>query len=508
VDAADAKDEPGRWEIGEETRSGLSRRRLLGGAAAGAAGYALGAGGAPAPVEAASRPRRVDVVVVGAGLAGLRAAQRLRQKGHSVAVLEARDRVGGRILNRGLGGNRGVVEVGGQWVGPTQHRIQKLISDLGLRTFPTFNQGKNVYYRASAPIPRQTYTGAIPPANGASLIELAVILARLNQMAAEVPLDRPWTAARAAEYDGQTLESFKQANTTIPETRDLFDLGIQAVFAAEPRDLSLLHTLFYIHSAGSFENLINTQGGAQEQRIVGGSQRIAIKLAKQLGRSIVLEAPVMEIERVRGGVIAHTPRGAWKAKRAIVAVPPTIAGRIRYSPRLPGLRDQLTQRVPMGTVIKTMVVYDRPFWRDDGLTGQATSDTGAVRITYDNSPPDGKPGVMLGFIEGTQARRLLGASRRARRSAVLESLERYFGSRARTGAKAYIEKSWADEPWTRGCYVGFMPPGVLLDYGEALRRPVGPIHWAGTETATVWNGYLDGAVQSGDRAAREVMGRL
>ena len=484
---------------------GLSRRSLLGGAAAGAAGYAL-AGGAPQAV-AAGRPRKADVVVVGAGLAGLSAALKLKGRGHSVAVLEARDRVGGRTLNHPLN-RREVVEVGGQWVGPTQHRIQGLIRELGLKTFPTYNTGQNVYYRSGAPIKRQTYTGAIPPANAASLAEIAVLLARLNEMAAEVPLERPWKAARAAEYDGQTLETFKLANTATAEARDLFDLGIQAVFAAEPRDLSLLHALFYIHSAGSFENLIDTAGGAQEQRVVGGSQLIALRMARRLGRSVVLEAPVFEIERRRRDLLVHSPRGSWRARRVIVAVPPTLAGRIRYSPRLPGQRDQLTQRVPMGTVIKTMVVYDRPFWREEGLTGQATSDTGAARITYDNSPPDGGPGVLLGFIEGAHARHLLGASRRERRTAVLSSLERYFGPRARKNARRYIEKSWADEQWTRGCYGGYMPPGVWLDYGEALRRPVGRIHWAGTETATVWNGYLDGAVQSGRRAAGEVLRHL
>jgi monoamine oxidase len=495
-------------EHGEESRRGLTRRRLVGTAAAGAAGYTVSSVAGPTAARAASR-HGADVVVVGAGLAGLAAARRLRRSGKSVAVLEARDRVGGRTLNHHLGHGK-VVEIGGQWVGPTQNRVLKLIEDLGLKTFKTYVDGENVYYRrANAPgLRRQTYTGTIPPANPASLVELAKALNSLDQMAAEVPLDEPWKAANAASWDGQTFETWKLDNTTIDETRDLIDLGIEAVFAAEPRDLSLLHVLFYIHSGGSFENLINTAGGAQDSRIVGGSQKISIEVARRLGDSVVLEAPVRRIERHAGKVEVHTPRGVWHAKRAIVTVPPTLAGRIRYQPDLPAPRDQLTQRVPMGSVIKCMAVYARPFWREDGLSGMATSDTGPVKVTFDNSPPSGRPGVMLGFIEGQEARNLTRKSKRERRRAVLGSLELYFGSNARTEATEYFDKSWAEDPWTRGCYVGYFPTGVLTGYRDAIRRPVGPIHWAGTETATEWSGYMDGAVQSGERAADEVLAEL
>jgi monoamine oxidase len=458
--------------------------------------------------QAATR-KKVDVVVVGAGLAGLSAARRLRRGGASVAVLEARDRVGGRTLNHPLGRGE-VVEIGGQWVGPTQNRVLELIKDLGLSTFKTYVDGKNVYYRRANPpgLRRQLYNGTIPPANVASLVELAKALNSLDKMADQVPLEEPWKASSAHEWDGQTFETWKLANTTIDETRDLIDLGIESVFAAEPRDLSFLHVLFYIHSGGSFENLINTSGGAQDSRIVGGSQQISIEVAKRLGDRVVLKAPVERIAHRRGRATVHTPKGAWEAGRVIVTVPPTLAGRIAYEPHLPASRDQLTQRVPMGSVIKCMAVYDRPFWREEGLSGMATSDTGPVKLTFDNSPPDGRPGVLLGFIEGQSARNLTRKPQAERRKAVLECLERYFGSRARTQATDYFDKSWAEDPWTRGCYVGYFPTGVLTGYRNAIRKPIGPIHWAGTETATEWSGYMDGAVQSGERAADEVLADL
>jgi monoamine oxidase len=493
---------------GGKQSGGLTRRRLVGTAAAGAAGYTVSQVAGPSLAGAAPR-KRVDVVVVGAGLAGLSAARRLKRGGASVVVLEARDRVGGRTLNHKLGHGE-VVEIGGQWVGPTQNRVLALVKELGLKTFKTYVNGKNVYYRQANPPPTrlQLYTGTIPPLNPASLVELAKALNSLDKMAAEVPLEEPWKASSAHEWDGQTLETWKLANTTSDETREIFDLGVEAVFAAEPRDLSLLHVLFYVHSGGSFENLINTPGGAQDSRVVGGSQVISIEVAKRLGDRVVLKAPVERIVH-RGGVVkADTPKGTWEASRAIVTVPPTLAGRIAYEPHLPAPRDQLTQRVPMGSVIKCMAVYDRPFWRDDGLSGMATSDTGPVKVTFDNSPPDGKPGVMLGFIEGQAARNFTRKSQAERRKAVLESFERYFGSKARTQAIDYFDKSWAEDPWTRGCYVGYLPTGVLTGYRNAIRKPIGPIHWAGTETATEWSGYMDGAVQSGERAADEVLARL
>ncbi len=481
------------------TKRGLTRRHLVGSAAAGTAGVALGG----LPASAAAAKRRTDVIVVGAGLAGLAAATKLKKAGRSVTVLEARNRVGGRTLNHPIGHGK-VAEIGGQWVGPTQDYVLKAIDDLGLKTFKTYADGENVYYRAGV---RKTYTGIIPPANVASLVELQKVITELDNMANTIDPKAPWKAANAFEWDGQTVETWKLANTTIQETRDLFDLGVESVFAAEPRDLSLLHLLFYIRAAKSFEALINTGGGAQDSRVVGGSQQISIRLAKQLGGSVVLDAPVYRIDHGRGGIEIRTEQGNFTAKRVIVAVPPTLAGRIRYSPELPPKRDQLMQRVPMGTVTKCMAVYDKPFWRDDGLSGMATSDTGPVKLTYDNSPPDGKPGVLLGFIEGQSARDRLKSSQADRRKAVLGSFERYFGAKAKN-AKSYFDKSWAADPWTRGCYVGYYPTGVLTGYREAISAPVGAIHWAGTETASEWNGYMDGALQSGERAAKEALAKL
>jgi monoamine oxidase len=285
----------------------------------------------------------------------------------------------------------------------------------------------------------------------------------------------------------------------------LVQLAVEAVFAAQPEDLSLLHVLFYVHSAGGFDRLVDTAGGAQQDRFVGGSQLVAVRMAEQLGDRVVLDTPVRRIAQHREKGVRVVAEGMIvKAQRAIVALPPTLCGRLVYDPPLPGFRDQLTQRMPQGAVIKCMAVYDHPFWREAGLTGQATSDTGPVKLTFDNSPPSGTPGVLLGFLEGRQARLLGRESVDLRREVVLDCFSRYFGPEA-LNARRYIERSWAEEEWTRGCYGCYMPTGGWTGYGTALRAPSGRLHWAGAETATVWSGYMDGAVQSGQRAAAEVL---
>jgi monoamine oxidase len=464
-----------------------------------------------------------DVAIVGAGLAGLVAARRLVAAGQQPLVVEARDRVGGRLLNEEIGGGK-VVEVGGQWIGPTQERLAALAAELGVDTFPTHDEGRHLIEMAGK---RTSYTGALTDArvglvrelsraiSPLALADLEQARARLDRMAREVPLEEPWMAPRAAAWDGQTFATWVGRNTRTEGARRLFELATEAVWAAEPGDVSLLHVLFYTHSGGGFNALVGTGGGAQQDRFHGGSQRLALLMAAALGPERVrLGAPVRLIEHGADGVVLHAdgPGGesgglTVRARRAIVAIPPTLAGRIAYDPPLPARRDQLTQRMPQGTVIKTMAIYERPFWREEGLSGQATSDAGPARVVFDNSPPDGSPGVLLGFLEGRLARQWGARPAAERRAAVLAGHARLFGEQA-ARPERFIERIWAEEEWTRGCYGCLMTTGGWTEYGRALRAPIGPIHWAGAETATVWNGYMDGAVQSGERAAAEILPSL
>ena len=448
--------------------------------------------------------READVIVVGAGLAGLAAARAVSAAGASVLVIEARDRVGGRVLNHDIGDGK-VVEVGGQWIGPTQDRLAELARELGVQTFPTHASGDNLLeYGGSL----RRYSGAIPRLNPAVLVDVQQAQTRLNRLARKVPLDAPWKASKAAKLDGQTAATWMRRNMATKSGRMLLELGVEAVWAAQPEDMSLLHMLFYIHSAGSLELLFETEGGAQQDRFVGGSQLIPVRMAEGLGAErLALSAPVRRIEHGADGVTVHADGVVARGRRAIVAIAPTLAGRIAYDPPLSGYRDQLTQRMPLGTVAKCMAVYEEPFWRAEGLSGQATSERGPVRLMFDNSPPDGSPGVLLGFLEGRHARELGRLAPEERRAAVIDCFARVFGPRAASPAE-YVERLWAEEEWTRGCYGCHMPTGGWTGYGPALRAPVGPLHWAGAEYAQVWNGYMDGAVRSGDVAAADVLGLL
>ena len=320
----------------------------------------------------------VDVVIVGAGLAGLTAARELVGAGREVVVLEARDRVGGRTLNHALTDGT-VVEVGGQWIGPTQLRMAKLVADLGLETFPTYNDGEHIL-RFGTSLGR--YRGTIPRISPIVLADMGRAQSRFDRLAKRVPLEAPWAADRAEEWDAQTFATWIRRNVRTSKARALFDLYSEAVFAAEPADFSLLHALFYTHSGGGVDAMAGTRGGAQQDRFVGGSQLVALGLAEQLGDRVRLGAPVRRIDHKDAGVTVLADGVLATGRAAVVAVPPTLAARIDYEPALPAYRDQLTQRVPAGSVIKCNLVYDAPFWRDEGLTGQATGDQGPVKVTF------------------------------------------------------------------------------------------------------------------------------
>ena len=441
----------------------------------------------------------VDVVVVGAGVAGLVAARELVAAGHDVLVLEARDRVGGRLLNAPLP-DGSPIDVGGQWVGPTQHKVLALLNNLGLSTFPTHMAGRHIAELGGS---RSDYTGRIPRLDPVTLADIGQTQWRLDRMASAVPTAEPWRAANANRLDAQTFDSWLRQTARTRRGRSFFRLVTEAVFSSGPEDMSALWAGFYIGAAGGLDALIDTAGGAQQDRIVGGAQSIALTIAGELGDRVVMNCPVTEIDWSEAQATVRAPCRRVRARHVVVALPPPLASRIRYSPGLPSDRDQLVQRMPMGRVIKVNVVYDEPFWRADGWSGQANSDTRPLGTVFDNTPYSGGPGILVGFLEGRHAdaaSRLHPADRRAH---IVDDLAGYFGPQARSPVNV-VELDWAAEEFSRGCYGAFATPGTLTRFGPHLRRPIGPLRWAGTETATRWAGYMDGAVESGQRAAQEI----
>ncbi|EON67076.1 hypothetical protein W97_06193 [Coniosporium apollinis CBS 100218] len=458
------------------------------------------------------RTDQVDVAIVGAGLSGLSAAKELSAVGKTILVLEARDRVGGRILDVKLP-NGGVVETGAAFIGPSQDRVLALAAELQLETFPTYNSGENVLWQDGERVtyPTEGPAGNIPPISESSLMQLAEAQARLNAMAQEIDVNAPWNHPQAVELDSTTFDSWLDGATPLEEARFLFDVATTSIFSAEPRELSLLYVVAYIASAGNsttpgtLERLTSTAGGAQERRIKGGMQQLAVKLAERLGKKrIALNAPVRRVER-RGDSYQVTADGITiKARHVVIAMSPPLAARIVYRPQLPAQRDQLTQRLPMGSIGKAIAIYNQPFWRADGLTGQAVSDSGVVRSAFDISPEDGSYGALMGFIEADQMRKLDDKSEQEIQLRVTNDFVNYFGTNA-SNPIGWVIQRWDNEEFSRGGPVAFGPPGVLTQYAPALTRPFERIHFAGTESAPYWTGYLDGAIRSGERVAKEIL---
>lgn len=442
-----------------------------------------------------------SVAIVGAGLAGLTAARELRRRGAEVTVLEAQDRVGGRTLNHTFDDGT-TVEVGGQWIGPTQDRLAALASELGIGTYPTYDTGESLVELREGPPPKRfdnDYFGLPPHV----IADLGVAQLRIDRLAAKVPLDAPWAAPRARRLDSETVASWMRRNVRTGLGRDTLRVMVEAVFSAEPEDISMLHFLFYLHSGGDLDNLLRTGGGAQDERFHGGSQEISLRMAAELGDAVRLSSPVLSIAQSEDGVTVGGHWGQLDADRAVIAVAPAVIPRISFSPALSGRRAQLHAKMPPGYVIKCMARYERPFWRERGLSGQAGSMVRPLAITFDNSPADGSCGVLLGFLEGSHGRRAAALAPEERRALVLGDLAAYFGPQA-LDALEYVEQDWAGEEWIRGGYGAHLAPGTWTDYGPLLREPEGRIHWAGSETSAVWNGYMDGAVRSGERVAAEI----
>jgi monoamine oxidase len=440
-----------------------------------------------------------DVAIVGAGLSGLRAARSLVDTGHDVVLLEARERVGGRLLNASLGD--GVqVDLGGQWVGSDHSRVQDLAGELGIEIFPQFGEGRNLLDVGGV---RRRYRGTIPRLGLGVLWDVFVARRRIARLARDVGAEQPWAADRAAELDGQTFAEWCEENVRTEIARELIGLAGRTVWGTGPEELSMLHVLFYVSAAGSFDKLIDTEGGAQQDRLEGGAQALALGLAASLGERVRPGAPVRRIEQRGEGIRVLADGVEVEAPRTIVAVPPAVAARIEFDPVLPEQRQRLAEQLRPGRLNKCIALYQEPFWRADGFSGESVTDAGPVTLTFDCSPRDGSAGVMLGFVGGPEAGEMEAMEPAERRAAVLACFERLFGSQAAQPLD-YTEQTWAAEEWSGGGPTSNFGPGGWTDCGPALREPVGGIHWAGTETATVWSGYMEGALQAGERAAAEV----
>ncbi|WP_258952992.1 flavin monoamine oxidase family protein [Lentzea californiensis] len=444
-----------------------------------------------------------DVVVVGAGYAGLAAASRLSAAGLGVVVLEAADRVGGRAVSEMLpSGVR--VDHGAQWIGPSQKRFHELAAQFECTTFPAWETGRHVEVWHDGT--RADYSGTLPK-SGPGVAGHERVTALLDELALTVDLDQPWLTPNFDVLDSMSAEEFFQSQTEDEDALRRLALVVQSVWCCEPREVSFFHVLFYVASAGGCGQLAGTSGSARDSRLSGGADALALAMAASL--TVRLDEPVLTIRHTADGVEVVTGKAVVRARRAIVTVPPAALGRIGFEPALPPARRGWTGHTPMGRVAKVHAVYEEPFWRKKDRSGIATlygrNPVGAV---FDNSPQDASRGVLVAFVHGDRVDRWAAAPDDVRRADVLAALAEVAGARARMPVD-YAEMAWSEDGWTIGGYACFVYPGGWTQFGEhGWRAPTGTVHWAGTETASVWNGHVDGALTSGDRAADEVIAAL
>lgn len=443
---------------------------------------------------------QTDIVIIGAGYAGIAAARRLHEANKNFVVVEARDRIGGRTHTRQLACGA-TVDLGAQWIGPTQHHIWKWVKETNTETYDTYDTGKNILsYKNNI----STYKGTIPKIDPVSLIDLGIALERINKLCKQIPIEAPWTHPKALEYDSMTLHTWMQKNMYTQKAKHLFNIGVETVFAAEAHEISFLHALFYCHSGDNMEALISIANGAQQTLLKGGTQTLLQKIAQPFQDKILLNQPVIKITQDNDGIIILTDTLKIKAKKCISTLPPALLNSIRFSPVLPQRKAQLLQRVPMGAAMKCFCIYQTPFWRRQGFSGQIVSDTSPVKVTFDCTNKDDDLGVLLVFVEGHNARDFIELPKEERKKLVLDRLVTFFGEEAKNTLE-YEDKCWTEEEYSRGCYAGNMPTGVLTQFGKTLREPFMHLHFGGTETAMKWNGYMDGAIESGFRNADEVL---
>ncbi|MEL5992159.1 flavin monoamine oxidase family protein [Microbacterium phosphatis] len=445
-----------------------------------------------------------DVVIVGAGPSGLTAATRLKAAGLTVAVLEARDRVGGRTWTDDIDG--ATLEIGGQWVSPDQEGLLEMLEELGLETFDRYREGDSLYITKSGELTR--FTGDIFPVAPETEAELVRLIEKLDAMAAEMDPDRPWEHPRAQELDTVSFEAWLANETQDQEARDNIALFIGPAMLTKPAHaFSTLQALLMASSAGSFTNLVDSDF-ILDKRIIGGMQEVSKRLAAAVGDDLFLSSPVRRIEHGPEGVVVHADGGLQvSAKRVVLAHAPVLYSRISFEPPLPRRQHQLHQHLSMGFVIKVHAVYDRPFWREQGLSGTVFSPYQLCHEAYDNTNHEDERGTLVAFVSDLNADGVFELSAEERKERILDSLAAYFGPEAKNPV-VYYESDWGSEEWTRGAYAASFDLGGLHRYGAEVRTPVGPIHFSCSDIAGAGYQHVDGAIRMGKLTADQLIADL
>lgn len=442
-----------------------------------------------------------DCIIVGAGYSGLAAAKKLKDAGEEVLLLEARNRVGGRAMTVPTPDGH-YYDNGASFLGVQQDIMYGFAKEFGVHTFDAQTKGKTIqYYKGKA----KTYNGLIPALRFWEVVDLGLALNKLERLATKVDLEEPWTANDALKWDRMTAAEWINRESWTKAAKDMMVMAFELIFGQNPSCVSMLYAIWYAKAGVSFEVLCKIDQGAQQQLIRGGGQLIANKIREYLtDEAVHLEEPVLNVKYGKDNAEILTTKDSYKARRVIVAIPPQQVLRVEFEPPLPVEKIQLLQHSPPGAYYKVFATYESPFWREMGLRGEGTSPDGFVQLTNDMTPESGFPAKLMGFVSGSKAHEFAQMSYEERKKVTLREWEIGFGSKATEPMSFHIH-SMMEEPYILGCPVSVMAPGMLTSLGVWLRKPIGPIHWAGTETSTKYCGYMEGACYAGQRAAGEVL---
>ncbi|XP_053562467.1 amine oxidase [flavin-containing] A-like [Bombina bombina] len=445
-----------------------------------------------------------DVIVIGGGISGLSAAKLLVESGLKVMVLEARDRVGGRthtIRNKEVQ----YVDVGGAYVGPTQNRILRVAQNLGVKTYKVNVAQHVIYYTKGKTYPFQA---SFPPTwNPFVILDYNNLWRTIDEWGKEIPMDAPWKAPHAVEWDKMSMNEFIDKVCWTKPAKRFAQLFVNGNVTSEPQQVSALWFLWYTKLCGGTSRMFSVTNGGQERKFVGGAGQISEKLMEILEDRVKLQRPVVRIDQSGDSVVVETlNHEIYKGKFIISAIPPFLTTKIHFNPELPAIRNQLIQHLPMGSVIKCIMYYKEAFWKKKNYCGAMfiVDDKSPIEVTLDDTKPDGSVPAIVGFIMARKSSVLTHLSKEERKKRICEYYAKALESEEALHPVHYEEKNWCEEQYSGGCIACF-PPGVMTQYGSVIRQPVGKIYFAGTETATQWSGYMEGAVQAGERAAREIM---
>ena len=445
-----------------------------------------------------------QVIIIGAGFSGVAAAKKLHEAAIPFLLVEARERLGGRVYTKQISEEL-YLDLGGQWIGPSQDRMYALCKSYSLEYFETYDQGYNVL-----DLKKQVkkFKGLIPNLDLFSLINLDFVLKKLERLAKTIPEDSPWLHPKALEFDQVSLAAFVAKHCKTKSCQKVITLALETVFAAELNEVSLLHALFYFKSGRDLNTLINIKNGAQLHRIAGGMQTLVERMAQPFMEQIKFNHPVDRIRKEDGVFTVKGEGFSYKAKKIIMAIPPILAGKINFHPMLSSAKRQVMDRIAMGQVGKCFMVYQKPFWRESGFSGQAFADEHSpFQSMFDASPKEADFGIMLAFTIGNRAKAYFENTKEKRKAIMLSKLVAYFGKDAEL-PMLYEDFSMTDEAWSRGCYAGIYPTGAWTGFQDAYSKTENDIYWAGTEASKVWFGYIEGAVRAGETAADNILSDL